>query len=43
MKRKLIAAIGVAGMMVSIAACGSDSDSGKGKDGAKASAGVTRP
>lgn len=26
MKRKLIAAIGVAGMMVSIAACGSDSD-----------------
>ncbi|WP_351232490.1 extracellular solute-binding protein [Streptomyces sp. NPDC002133] len=28
MKRKLIAAIGVAGMMVSIAACGSDSDKG---------------
>lgn len=40
MKRKLIAAIGVAGMMVSIAACGSDSD--KGKDGAKAPAGATR-
>ncbi|MER5961097.1 extracellular solute-binding protein [Streptomyces sp. NPDC002057] len=30
MKRKLIAAIGVAGMMVSIAACGSDSDGDKG-------------
>ncbi|WP_433545757.1 extracellular solute-binding protein [Streptomyces sp. CA-294286] len=28
MKRKLIAAIGVAGMMVSVAACGSDSKSG---------------
>nr|WP_024761166.1 extracellular solute-binding protein [Streptomyces exfoliatus] len=37
MKRKLIAAIGVAGMMVSIAACGSDSDTGK--DGSKPSAG----
>ncbi|WP_418959056.1 extracellular solute-binding protein [Streptomyces tritici] len=28
MKRKLIAAVGVAGMMVSVAACGSDSDKG---------------
>ncbi|MEW1900720.1 MULTISPECIES: extracellular solute-binding protein [unclassified Streptomyces] len=37
MKRKLIAAIGVAGMMVSIAACGSDSD--KAKDGDKGTAG----
>ncbi|WP_411071965.1 extracellular solute-binding protein [Streptomyces sp. cmx-4-25] len=37
MKRKLIAAIGVAGMMVSIAACGSDSD--KAKDGDKGAAG----
>jgi N,N'-diacetylchitobiose transport system substrate-binding protein len=38
-KRKLIAAIGVAGMMVSIAACGSDSGSDKGKDGGKAAGG----
>ncbi|MFF5634326.1 extracellular solute-binding protein [Streptomyces sp. NPDC012825] len=37
MKRKLIAAIGVAGMMVSIAACGSDSD--KADDGGKGTAG----
>ncbi|MFJ3225591.1 extracellular solute-binding protein [Streptomyces sp. NPDC086783] len=37
MKRKLIAAIGIAGMMVSIAACGdSDKDSGGGKGGAEA-------
>ncbi|MGW0118334.1 extracellular solute-binding protein [Streptomyces sp. NPDC003327] len=39
MKRKLIAAIGVAGMMVSIAACGSDSgdkgDGGKAEGGSK--------
>ncbi|MFE7621181.1 extracellular solute-binding protein, partial [Streptomyces sp. NPDC057496] len=34
MKRKLIAAIGVAGMMIGLAACGSDDDGGK-----KASAG----
>lgn len=31
MKRKLIAAIGIAGMMVSIAACGDDSGSGDSK------------
>ncbi|WP_416982333.1 extracellular solute-binding protein [Streptomyces sp. T028] len=31
MKRKLIAAIGIAGMMVSIAACGGDKDSGDSK------------
>ncbi|MCI3932979.1 extracellular solute-binding protein [Streptomyces sp. AN091965] len=37
MKRKLIAAIGVAGMLVSIAACGSDDkdDKGSGADGFK--------
>ncbi|WP_328396630.1 extracellular solute-binding protein [Streptomyces sp. NBC_00390] len=35
MKRKLIAAIGVAGMMVSIAACGSDSDKPGDKAGAE--------
>ncbi|AZS85150.1 extracellular solute-binding protein [Streptomyces griseoviridis] len=35
MKRKLIAAIGIAGMMVSIAACG-DSDKGSDKQGADA-------
>ncbi|MGW7368319.1 extracellular solute-binding protein [Streptomyces sp. NPDC054841] len=34
MKRKLIAAIGVAGMMVGIAACGSESDKGGDKAGA---------
>ncbi|WP_406454638.1 sugar ABC transporter substrate-binding protein [Streptomyces sp. NBC_00876] len=32
MKRKLIAAIGVAGMLVSIAACGSDDDKASSKD-----------
>ncbi|WP_073946561.1 extracellular solute-binding protein [Streptomyces kebangsaanensis] len=37
MKRKLVAAIGIAGMMVSIAACGSDNeDGGSGKGGADA-------
>ncbi|MGW0607600.1 extracellular solute-binding protein [Streptomyces sp. NPDC002644] len=36
MKRKLVAAIGIAGMMVSIAACGSEEKSAKpGKDGYK--------
>ncbi|GHI95034.1 MULTISPECIES: extracellular solute-binding protein [Streptomyces] len=40
MKRKLIAAIGIAGMMVSIAACGGDSDDGK-KTGADGYAGET--
>ena len=40
MKRKLIAAIGIAGMMVSIAACGGDSDDGK-KSGADGYAGET--
>ncbi|MGV9312409.1 extracellular solute-binding protein [Streptomyces sp. NPDC003691] len=39
MKRKLIAAIGVAGMLVSVAACGSDdkkdNEGGSGKDGFK--------
>ncbi|MET8574604.1 extracellular solute-binding protein [Streptomyces sp. NPDC005012] len=36
MKRKLVAAIGIAGMMVSIAACGSEEPSAKpGKDGYK--------
>ena len=36
-KRKLIAAIGIAGMMVSVAACGGDSGSGgSGKTGADA-------
>ncbi|GAA1351816.1 extracellular solute-binding protein [Streptomyces beijiangensis] len=43
MKRKLIAAIGVAGMLVSIAACGSDdkSDSGSKKAGADSYKGQT--
>lgn len=41
MKRKLIAAIGVAGMMVSIAACGGDSDGGDKKAGADGYAGET--
>ncbi|WP_369261969.1 MULTISPECIES: extracellular solute-binding protein [unclassified Streptomyces] len=36
MKRKLIAAIGIAGMMVSIAACGSDDKSGGSDKGADA-------
>ncbi len=36
MKRKLAAAIGVAGMMVSIAACGSDNGGGSDKGGADA-------
>ncbi|MEU7058356.1 extracellular solute-binding protein [Streptomyces sp. NPDC046197] len=36
MRRKLAAAIGIAGMMVSIAACGSDKDGGSGKGGADA-------
>ncbi|MFE7777780.1 extracellular solute-binding protein [Streptomyces sp. NPDC057445] len=36
MKRKLIAAIGVAGMVVGIAACGTDSDKGGDKAGADA-------
>ncbi|MEU8652994.1 extracellular solute-binding protein [Streptomyces sp. NPDC048737] len=36
MKRKLIAAIGIAGMMVSIAACGDDKDSGGSDKGADA-------
>ncbi|MFJ6724715.1 MULTISPECIES: extracellular solute-binding protein [unclassified Streptomyces] len=36
MKRKLIAAIGIAGMMVSIAACGDDKDSGGSDKGSEA-------
>ncbi|MFC4506490.1 MULTISPECIES: extracellular solute-binding protein [Streptomyces] len=36
MKRKLIAAIGIAGMMVSIAACGGDKDSGGSDNGSDA-------
>ncbi|MEU6811235.1 extracellular solute-binding protein [Streptomyces sp. NPDC046831] len=36
MKRKLVAAIGIAGMMASIAACGSDDGEGSGKGGADA-------
>ncbi|MEV0742897.1 extracellular solute-binding protein [Streptomyces sp. NPDC050549] len=36
MKRKLIAAIGIAGMMVSIAACGGNDDKGSSKSGADA-------
>ncbi|USQ83407.1 extracellular solute-binding protein [Streptomyces phaeoluteigriseus] len=36
MKRKLIAAIGIAGMMVSIAACGDDKDSGGSDKGTEA-------
>ncbi|MDQ8702198.1 extracellular solute-binding protein [Streptomyces sp. LHD-70] len=35
MKRKLIAAIGAAGMLVSVAACGSDDGKGSGADGFK--------
>ncbi|CAL9311422.1 MULTISPECIES: extracellular solute-binding protein [Streptomyces] len=41
MKRKLIAAIGIAGMMVSVAACGGDSDDGGKKAGADGYAGET--
>ncbi|WP_217167592.1 extracellular solute-binding protein [Streptomyces sp. AC512_CC834] len=41
MKRKLIAAIGIAGMMVSIAACGGDSDDDGKKAGADGYAGET--
>ncbi|MFC7996032.1 extracellular solute-binding protein [Streptomyces rochei] len=41
MKRKLIAAIGIAGMMVSVAACGGDSDDGSKKAGADGYAGET--
>ncbi|WP_432081235.1 extracellular solute-binding protein [Streptomyces sp. WAC 04229] len=41
MKRKLIAAIGIAGMMVSIAACGGDSGDGDKKAGADGYAGET--
>jgi N,N'-diacetylchitobiose transport system substrate-binding protein len=40
-KRKLIAAIGIAGMMVSVAACGGDSDDGGKKAGADGYAGET--
>ncbi|GHD40368.1 extracellular solute-binding protein [Streptomyces galbus] len=36
MKRKLIAAIGIAGMMVSIAACGDSDDKGNGSNGSEA-------
>lgn len=36
MKRKLIVAIGIAGMMVSIAACGDDNSGGSDKSGADA-------
>nr|WP_282548245.1 extracellular solute-binding protein [Streptomyces rochei] len=41
MKRKLMAAIGIAGMMVSVAACGGDSDDGGKKAGADGYAGET--
>ncbi len=41
MKRKLIAAIGIAGMMVSIAACGGDDGDDGGKAGADGYAGQT--
>ncbi|EGX61420.1 sugar transporter sugar binding protein [Streptomyces zinciresistens K42] len=41
MKRKLISAIGVAGMMISLAACGGDNGDGGGKAGADGYAGQT--
>ncbi|MFB9461862.1 extracellular solute-binding protein [Streptomyces cinereospinus] len=41
MKRKLISAIGVAGMLVSIAACGSEDGGSEGKAGAEGYAGQT--
>ncbi|HZF92659.1 extracellular solute-binding protein [Streptomyces sp.] len=41
MKRKLISAIGVAGMMISLAACGSDDGGDEGKTGADGYAGQT--
>ena len=41
MKRRLISAIGVAGMMISLAACGGDNGDGGGKAGADGYAGET--